>query len=393
MSSRNARVLWLVVGLSCLGTELVSAAEPAFAVHCIRKDPPWVTSIHQVVLADIDKDGDLDWTVGNVHKNPNLFWYEYKGPEDWVEHYIDSDDIYYGGACALDVNGDGWLDLVTSKLLYLNRGRGAGWSKHNIGVSDDHCHDQQAVDLNGDGKLDILSTSGNDGVCWYEAPADATKPWIRHDIGGPQYRPHAATAPESAADLDGDGDLDVAAAQAWFENVGGKGLQWKKHADTLIGLEGPWGAAVKTVCRDMDFDGDMDVVQSECDHRGQVGIAWMENTDGKGRFAVHWIQPRVAEDFHTLAVIDYDNDGDWDVLSAVGPLSKLPPRVYLFENTSGKGKSPAAWKQHVILAGHPCHEALAGDVDADGDVDLLLKGWTTGSFFYLENKLRATTRP
>ncbi len=336
---------------------------------------------------------DLDWTVGNVHKNPNLFWFEYRGPEDWVEHYIDRDDIFYGGACALDVNGDGWLDLVSSTLLYVNQGRGAGWSKHNIAVSDDHCHDLQAVDLNGDGKLDILSTSGNDGVCWYEAPADATKPWARHDIGGPGYRPHAATAPESAADLDGDGDLDVAAAQAWFENADGKALQWKKHANTLLGLQGPWGAAVKTVCRDMDFDGDMDVVQSECDHRGAVGVAWLENTDGQGTFALHWIKPRTAEDFHTLAVIDYDNDGDWDVLSAVGPLSKLPQRVYLVENTSGKGKRPGSWKEHVILADQPCHEALAGDVDGDGDVDLLIKGWTGGSFFYLENQLRATVQP
>ena len=392
LKSKISRMWHLVILLCCLQPGLVLAAEPQFKLHYIRKSPSWLTSVHQVTLSDIDKDGDLDWTVGNVHKNPNLYWYEYQGPDKWVEHYVGSDPTFYGGACTLDANKDGWIDLVTSELLYVNKGRGAGWSKFKIGTSDDHCHDLQAVDINQDGKLDIVSTSDKGGVNWYEAPADPTKPWILHDIGGPAYKPHAGTNPESAADLDGDGDLDVAAAQGWFENIDRKGLRWKKHDLNQIGLVGPWGAAVKTVCRDMDFDGDMDIVQSECDHRGPVGIGWLENTDGKGAFKLHWIKERVAEDFHTLAVIDYDNDGDWDIFSAVGPLAKGKKNTYIFENLSGRNKKPAAWKEHIILSGPLCHEGLAGDVDADGDIDLVLKGWTSGPFIYMENTLgRKTT--
>jgi hypothetical protein len=53
-----------------------------------------------------------------------------------------------------------------------------------------------------------------------------------------------------------------------------------------------------------------------------------------------------------------------------------------------KGKKPLVWKEHIIHSGPDvCHEGLAGDVDADGDVDLVWKGWKTGPFVYMENKL------
>ena len=64
------------------------AALPPFVSHWIDRHPTWLTSVHQVVLADLDGDGDLDWTVGNVHGQPNLFWYEYRDPDTWVKHLI-----------------------------------------------------------------------------------------------------------------------------------------------------------------------------------------------------------------------------------------------------------------------------------------------------------------
>ena len=106
-------------------------------------------------------------------------------------------------------------------------------------------------------------------------------------------------------------------------------------------------------------------------------------------FKRHFIRenPPWLTSTHQTILTDIDNDGDWDVFSAVGPLAKGEKRTYLFESLSGRGKKPTAWKEHIILSGPLYHEGIAGDVDSDGDVDLIVKGWTSGSFIYLENLL------
>jgi len=111
------------------------------------------------------------------------------------------------------------------------------------------------ADINKDGKMDVITNSGNktgEGLCWYEAGDDPTKPWIKHEIGGKGYFAHAAIAPGGVGDLDGDGDLDGAAGGSWFENLDGKGIKWKEHHHSLIGQVGPWGLGVKTQVLDLD---------------------------------------------------------------------------------------------------------------------------------------------
>ncbi len=384
-----------ILVLLFMSSSTLFSAEPNFKIHYIRYAPDWASSMHQVSLADFDNDGDLDYTVGNVHDDPNLFWFEYKDAYTWERHFIDSDDIFYGGACPIDVNNDGWMDFATAELLYINKGNGADWEKHKFAKSNKRNHDLLAVDINQDGTMDIVSNGDEEGLVWYEAGSDPTKIWKEHFIAPKSWKSHASTFPGGVADLDGDGDMDVAAAQDWFENLDGKALKWKMHSDTMLGLDGPWGTAVRTETIDMDGDGDIDVVQSETDNRGPVGIAWMEN-DGKGNFKRHWIKERVPEDYHSLAVFDYDNDGDLDVFSAVGPLAEGNKKTYLFENLSGPNNKPLSWKEHVILLGPLFHEGIAGDVDQDGDVDLVGKRWKTGpsghrtnhrAIIYLENQV------
>jgi hypothetical protein len=40
-----------------------------------------------------------------------------------------------------------------------------------------------------------------------------------------------------------------------------------------------------------------------------------------------------------------------------------------------------------MRAGASCHEAVGGDVDQDGDIDICFKPWTTGNeHVYLQNR-------
>ena len=384
MKTVGMSVIYLALSGAILG------AVPEFEHHYIAQDPTWDHRVMRSVLVDIDKDGDLDWTAGNCRwtQNPNFYWYEYKTPGKWVEHLIDEGTWLQGsGTCALDVNGDGQPDLVTSKFLFVNRSKDSQWEKHEIGISDGRSHDFQAVDINGDRRIDILSNSQDEGLCWYEAGKNPNKPWTRHDIGGKRYKVHGCGSPEGAADLDGDGDIDVAAALAWFENADGKALQWKKHDHNLIGRKDKFGIAVMTVCRDIDADGDIDIVQSEGDHP-DARLGWLENTDGKGKFSIHWIKNSGSgQDFHTLQVIDYDNDGDLDVFTGGGAISKAEVKhTYLFEHIKPVAGKLPKWKEHIILSGPECHGGIAGDVDADGDIDIIVRGYNRGPFIYLENK-------
>lgn len=79
-----------------------------------------------------------------------------------------------------------------------------------------------------------------------------------------------------AADVDGDGDIDVLGAArdawviAWWENTAGDGTAWTKHTVDI-----PFAYACSVFAADVDGDGDIDILgAAEIDN----DITWWENT-------------------------------------------------------------------------------------------------------------------
>src|SRR6516225_11088150 len=87
------------------------------------------------------------------------------------------------------------------------------------------------VDVNGDGKKDIVVVDTT-RVVWYENPT-----WKRRTIIEGQTKPDNVCI--AAADITGDGQLDLALGADWkpFNTKEGGTLQWLKRGQTL---DDPW---------------------------------------------------------------------------------------------------------------------------------------------------------
>ena len=84
-----------------------------------------------------------------------------------------------------------------------------------------------------------------------------------------------------AADVDGDGDLDILGAAfnaddiTWWENTTGDGSSWSTHIVTTS-----FNGAMSVYAADVDGDGDLDVLGAAIGL--QTTITWWENTNGDG---------------------------------------------------------------------------------------------------------------
>ncbi len=176
-------------------------------------------------LLDVAPLSWLDYYSSTAQQGENLTWWAQQSDTSFVfqQELID----YYGGndVQAVDLNGDGAVDLIAvgykTKTLdwWANDGTGQFGSRVMIDQNLNHPRHLAVADLDGDGDLDIALTVDNDNtIYWYEN--DGRQNFTRYVIDDAFSYAYFVTA----NDLDGDGDLDLigtaqdAGTLAWWEN-------------------------------------------------------------------------------------------------------------------------------------------------------------------------------
>jgi hypothetical protein len=375
---KNRKILLFIIPISILTSLNCYSQFPEFKYYDIGS----VGEIHsgQSSLADIDKDGDLDFIVGV--SGSSICWFEYESADKWIYHKIGDNTLSDKGGVAFDVDRDGNIDQVSGGTWYRNpNNKNSEWTRFENGAIS--AYDNLAGDINSDGIPELISLSPQEGTFVYFIGDKPEKKWKKVKIGDGVS---GGISPQGIGDMDSDGDMDIVRSNVWFDNQNGDGSKWSEHKTIrFIQSQGEFSNSSRVFVIDMDNDKDMDVVQSESNNpKGR--IVWHENKDGKGiTWFLHPIDMDTQQDLHSLCVADFDNDGDLDVFSGGGPMSAdLYKRCFIWENAD---KTGVKWTKHEILFKTECIDAVAADVDNDGDIDICSKTWKDDKSYYLRNML------
>jgi mono/diheme cytochrome c family protein len=319
----------------------------------------------------------------------------------------------------VDLDEDGRKDLLVADLgeffpgdhekgaaTWLRSMPGGGFSPFTLGGFP-RVADVEAADVDGDGRLDLVvaafgwNRKGGMELALYRGTGAAGPSFERRKLD-----PRPGAIHLLPGDVDKDGRLDLVGLIAQehesvvaFLGDGKGGFQPR----TIYAAPHPnWGSSgIQLV--DLDRDGDLDVLATNGDMfdddllKPYHGIQWLENR-GRLRFEARPLAGLAGA--HRAVAADLDGDGDLDVAASAftgivagKAAERLPALVWLEQ------RKPGRFERHTIAVGNPAYPTLdAGDVDGDGDVDLVtglfrLQGISDHWLEVWENQSRAAPRP
>lgn len=236
-----------------------------------------------LLAADVDGDDDLDIVAGLTYNDEIAWWENILGnASSWVKHEV-AQELHFPNALAVaDIDDDGDLDLLSGtyydgEIAWWENleGNGRSWLMHLVDNGFPQPYAVGAADLDNDGALDIYSAVfGGDKIIWWRNTTGNGQNWEAHIVVEEYGRPRDVLA----VDIDADHDMDLvnvsldSSQVTLWENMAGNGLTWHP---VVLDDNFPGGTAI--TAGDIDGDNDMDVAAAAYNDTGfGDNIAWWE---------------------------------------------------------------------------------------------------------------------
>jgi FG-GAP-like repeat len=246
----------------------------------------------------------------------------------------------------------------------------------------------EVADLDGDGVKDlIVANLGSDhatdervgSVVWLRGRPDGSFQPLTLAAG------LGRVADVQAADFDGDGDLDLIVAEFGWLDVGAIRLLENRTTDVdrpafVLSTVDPRHGTIHVPVADLDEDGDPDFVALISQEHEAV-VAFLNAGGRRFRPEVIYAAPHPAFGSSGIQLVDLDGDADLDVLMTNGDSldSRMLRPYHGVQWLENRGSYP--FRYHRLTSLHGAHRAVAGDLDGDGDRDIVAVTFLAGSHY------------
>ncbi|MCH2233636.1 MAG: FG-GAP-like repeat-containing protein [Crocinitomicaceae bacterium] len=314
------------------------------------------------------------------------------------------------------------LLIVAFFPLFASNASGQVFKEHIIDLGD--CNDDTRIvqgDIDGDGDLDFITFYAYYSV--NHTPKDIR---LYENKGGNVFERHVlfdrACHYATLGDIDEDGDMDIIASirtedkVVYYENLGNFTFSTEKIVDQFC------DEAFLVAAGDFDGDGDIDVATGSVAGLNEVSIIF---NDGNGNFSNEKLLSSPTKDPIQFIVGDVDNNGiddlayrryqDDDIIlysgtgggnfnvNAYNGTSSYPVNHFCFLDLEHDSILELAFiddteirvikdllgsaVMSLVDNGGNFHHVAGGDIDGDGDDDIILNGGTSTPNIYYINDL------
>lgn len=374
--------LWLQAGYGLSGGLAVNIGG-AIGTGTFSEDSTFIVHSRQsggVAAADLNGDGIMDFiTAGqNSTFKSEVTVYLGQGDGDFVKHstYVDSSGLAKS-VKIVDFNNDGIMDMATggsldtdgAAVIFLGQGDGSFIKVATYATESSTSHEISFGDINGDGYLDMVSAGLTDSLKGEATVFIGNGNGTFREIGTYATQGSASRAVKMG-DINGDGLLDLVTA-----GYGGAGpglTIFMGRGDGTFGAgtsyyTESWGSR-SLALQDINGDGMLDIATAG--NQGGSGAASIFINQGDGTFNKVGTFATESSPGLMVQLGDVNGDGIVDLVSG-GTNGSVGEATLFHGNGDGTFRKISSYNSQGALIS----SGTLADLNGDGVLDLLTLGW------------------